>query len=592
MICFRKNRIKLRLKLKPLSRLKHYLPITDWLKQYTKGNLIGDLSAGLTVGVMLIPQGMAYAMLAGMPPIYGLYASTIPLIIYAIFGTSRQLAVGPVAVVSLLISSGVGALVEVGTADFIGLAILMTLIIGLIQVLIGVFKAGFLVNFLSHPVLSGFVSAAAIYIAFSQLKYILGIQIPRGKVHEIIHQLYLHFDELNRVTLILGLSAIILIIVLKKINKKLPFQLIIVLLGMAIGYLFKVDQYQVSIVKEIPQGLPIFSLPTIYFDSIIALLPLAFTIALIGFTESIAVAKSIQKKHKNYEVNPSQELLALGLANIGGSFFQSFPTMGGFARSAVNDQSGAKTPMAGVISAIIVMLTLLFLTPYFYYLPNAILAAIIIVAVFGLIDFKEAKHLWKTDSKDFTMFMITAIATLVLGVEEGIIVGIGISIIALLIRVSYPHIAELGLDVKSKSYLNVDRFKHIEADDSILIVRLDAQLFFANTRYFQDRLKILEQQRNQLKAVILDARGINGMDSSAVHTLRDIVEDYQKRDIRFMMTGVKGPVRDILRRSGLRQLIGEKHFFLSVQDAVNAFHHTIENQFSDLTLQTNEDGSE
>lgn len=306
MICFRKNRIKLRLKLKPLSRLKHYLPITDWLKQYTKGNLIGDLSAGLTVGVMLIPQGMAYAMLAGMPPIYGLYASTIPLIIYAIFGTSRQLAVGPVAVVSLLISSGVGALVEVGTADFIGLAILMTLIIGLIQVLMGVFKAGFLVNFLSHPVLSGFVSAAAIYIAFSQLKYILGIQIPRGKVHEIIHQLYLHFDELNRVTLILGLSAIILIIVLKKINKKLPFPLIIVLLGMAIGYLFKVDQYQVSIVKEIPQGLPIFSLPTIDFDSIIALLPLAFTIALIGFTESIAVAKSIQKKHKNYEVNPSQ----------------------------------------------------------------------------------------------------------------------------------------------------------------------------------------------------------------------------------------------------------------------------------------------
>jgi len=571
-----------------LSRLKQYLPITDWLSNYNKGNLAGDLSAGLTVGVMLIPQGMAYAMLAGMPPIYGLYASTIPLIIYAIFGTSRQLAVGPVAVVSLLIASGIGALVDVGTADFIGLAILLTFIIGIIQVLMGAFKAGFLVNFLSHPVLSGFVSAAAIYIAFSQFKHILGITIPRGKVHETIHQLYLHFSELNPVTLWLGASSILLIIMLKKINKKLPFPLIIVLLGMMVGYFFKVDQYHVSIVQDIPDGLPSFGLPKLDFDAILALLPLAFTIALIGFTESIAVAKSIQKKHKNYEINASQELLALGLANVGGSFFQSFPTMGGFARSAVNDQSGAKTPMAGVFSAIIVMLTLLFLTPYFYYLPNAILAAIIIVAVYGLIDFKEAKHLWKTDRKDFAMFLITAIATLVLGVEEGIIVGIGISIIALLIRVSYPHIAELGLDEKSMSYLNVERFKHIEVDESILIVRLDAQLFFANTGYFQDRLKVLEQKRSNLKAVILDARGINGMDSSAIHVLKDIIEDYQKRKIKFMMTGVKGPVRDILRRSKLRALIGEQYFFLSVQDAVNAFYNSAENQFRDLTLQTNE----
>jgi len=572
-----------------LRPLKKYFPITDWLTHYNKGNLSGDLSAGLTVGVMLIPQGMAYAMLAGMPPIYGLYASTIPLIIYAVFGTSRQLAVGPVAVVSLLIASGIGAISEVGSADFIGLAILMSLIIGVIQVLMGVFRAGFLVNFLSHPVLSGFVSAAAIYIAFSQLKHVFGIQVPRGKVHETIHQLYLHISDLNLITVLLGFSSIVLIIVLKKINKKIPFPLIVVLLGMAIGYLFKVDQYGVSIVKEIPQGLPSFALPVFNFEAIISLLPLAFTIALIGFTESIAVAKSIQKKHKNYEVNPSQELLALGFANVGASFFQAFPTMGGFARSAVNDQSGAKTPLAGVISAVIVMLTLLFLTPYFYYLPNAILAAIIIVAVYGLIDFKEAKHLWKTDRKDFAMFMITAIATLVLGVEEGIMVGIGVSIFALLIRVSYPHIAELGLDVRSKTYLNVDRFKHIKVDEAVLIVRLDAQLFFANTRYFQDRLKTLEQKHANLKVVILDARGINGMDSSAIHALRDIVEDYHKREIIFMMTGVKGPVRDILRRSRLRALIGEKYFFLSVQDAVDAFYNTSENPFSALTLQTNED---
>jgi len=571
-----------------VSRFKKHIPILAWLPNYQKSYLGGDLGAGITVGVLLIPQGMAYAMLAGMPPIFGLYAATVPLLIYAIFGTSRQLAIGPVAVVSSLIATGIGSIAEIGTTEFIGLAILMSLIVGVIQTVMGLLRAGFLVNFLSHPVLTGFVSAAAIYIAFSQLKYVLGINISRGKVHEVVYQLYLHISEINLPTLAMGLGAIAVIIILKKINRKLPFPLIVVLVGMLIGYLFHVDQYGVSIVNDIPKGLPGFALPAVNQSVIMGLLPLAFTIALIGFTESIAVAKSIQKKHKDYEIDPSQELVALGLTNIGGSFFQSFPTMGGFARSAVNDQSGAKTPLAGVFSAIVVMLTLLFLTPYFYYLPNAVLAAIIIVAVYGLIDFKEAKHLWRTDRRDFIMFLITALATLILGVEEGIIVGIGVSIFALLLRVSYPHIAELGLDPASNTYLNVERFKHIEAEDTTLIVRIDAQLFFANATYFQDHIRVLEQKKKALKTVIIDARGINGMDSSAVHALRDLVEDYQKRDIRFLMTSVKGPVRDVLRRSKLRALIGENHFFLTIQDALDFVRTNNEDQHKDKTLQSNE----
>ncbi len=571
--------------------MKKYIPILDWLPNYKKKNLSGDLSAGITVGVMLIPQGMAYAMLAGLKPIYGLYAATVPLILYAIFGTSRQLAVGPVAVVSLLIASGVGALAEIGSDSFLGMAILLSLMIGVFQLIMGVFKVGFIVNFLSHPVLSGFISAAAVYIAFSQMKHVLGISIPRGKVHETAYNIYLKFGEINKYTLAVGLGGIVTIIVLKKINKRIPFPLVVVLLGMGVGYALGLDAmpYNVSIVGDVPDGLPSFTVPTVTYEAVTSLLPIALTIALIGFTESIAVAKSIQKKHKNYEIDASQELLALGIANIGASFFQAFPTMGGFARSAVNDQSGAKTNLAGIISATVVILTLLFLTPYFYYLPNAILASIIIVAVFGLIDFKEAKHLWKTDRRDFAMFIITAIATLTLGVEQGIMVGVGVSIVGLILRVSYPHMAELGLDEQSRKYLNVERFEHINPADEILIVRLDAQLFFANTRYFLDKLKSLEEKRGDIKAVIIDASGVNGMDSSAVHAISDLVEDYQKRNIRFLMTSVKGPVRDILRRTVLRNKIGEDNFFLSIDDALTYLETNTQKEYKDITLQTNED---
>ena len=571
--------------------MKKYIPILDWLPNYKKKNLSGDLSAGITVGVMLIPQGMAYAMLAGLKPIYGLYAATVPLILYAIFGTSRQLAVGPVAVVSLLIASGVGALAEIGSDSFLGMAILLSLLIGVFQLIMGVFKVGFIVNFLSHPVLSGFISAAAVYIAFSQMKHVLGISIPRGKVHETAYNIYLKFGEINKYTLAVGLGGIVTIIVLKKINKRIPFPLVVVLLGMGVGYALGLDAmpYNVSIVGDVPDGLPSFTVPTVTYEAVTSLLPIALTIALIGFTESIAVAKSIQKKHKNYEIDASQELLALGIANIGASFFQAFPTMGGFARSAVNDQSGAKTNLAGIISTTVVILTLLFLTPYFYYLPNAILASIIIVAVFGLIDFKEAKHLWKTDRRDFAMFIITAIATLTLGVEQGIMVGVGVSIVGLILRVSYPHMAELGLDEQSRKYLNVERFEHINPADEILIVRLDAQLFFANTRYFLDKLKSLEEKRGDIKAVIIDASGVNGMDSSAVHAISDLVEDYQKRNIRFLMTSVKGPVRDILRRTVLRNKIGEDNFFLSIDDALTYLETNTQKEYKDITLQTNED---
>ncbi|MFK7906811.1 MAG: SulP family inorganic anion transporter, partial [Chitinophagales bacterium] len=523
--------------------MKKYFPFLDWMLNYKKADLSGDLTAGLTVGVMLIPQGMAYSMLAGLPPIYGLYASTIPLIIYALFGTSRQLAVGPVAMVALLISSGVGGLAELGSAEFISLAILLALMVGIIQFSMGVFRLGFVVNFLSHPVIAGFTSAAALIIGFSQLKHLLGISIPRGKVRETLMNVAQSLDQINMPTLMIGVLAIVILLAIKKINRRIPGPLVVVVLGIAAVLGFNLAEEGVKIVRDVPSGLPVFDIPEWDMVSLKALLPTALTISFVGFMESIAVAKAIQSKHKNYEIVSNQELIGLGLANIFGAFFKAFPTTGGFSRTAVNDQAGAKTGLASIISAVLIVITLLFLTPYFYYLPNAVLAAIIMVAVFGLIDFKEAKHLWQIDKRDFVLFMVTAVGTLILGIEEGILLGAALSILVVIYQVSNPHIAELGKVPGTEQFRNVNRFDNLLQDDEILIVRFDAQLYFANLDYFKEHLQQMEAKKPQLKYVILDAKAISSLDSSAVHVLHDLIENYESRDIKLYIANAIGPVR-------------------------------------------------
>jgi SulP family sulfate permease len=550
--------------------VKKFIPSLQWIASYKRKNLSSDLSAGLTVGVMLIPQGMAYAMLAGLPPIYGLYASTIPIIIYSLFGTSRQLAVGPVAMVALLISSGVGHLAELQTPEFIGYAILLALMVGVLQFGMGVFRLGFLVNFLSHPVIAGFTSAAAIIIGFSQLKHLFGLDIPRGNVFETFFNIVQNFQDINLPTLGIGVGSILILIILKRMHKRIPAPLIVVVIGMLFVYMFSLDEVGVRIVKEIPNGLPGFAIPVIDGQVISVLLPIALTISFVGFMESIAVSKAVQKKHKDYELNPNQELIGLGLANIVGSFFKAFPVTGGFSRTAVNDQAGAKTGLAGIISALLIIITLLFFTQYFYYLPNAILAAIILVAVYGLIDFVEAKHLWKTDKQDFLVFMVTALATLILGIEVGVLTGVILCIGLLVYRASYPHIAELGQVSGTDSFRNVDRIEDVKVSDELLIVRLDAQLFYANIEYFKTRLGKLSKRKKNLKVIILHSGSIEEMDSSAVHALADIVKEYHNQNIKFIMTDVVGPVRDTLTKTKLYRLIGENNFFLSVKDAVES----------------------
>ncbi|MFK7933969.1 MAG: SulP family inorganic anion transporter [Saprospiraceae bacterium] len=574
--------------------IKEYIPILNWLPQYNKTLLKSDLAAGLTVGIMLIPQGMAYAMIAGLPPIYGLYACTIPLVLYAILGTSRQLAVGPVAMVSLLTASGIGVLAEGGTEMYILLAITLALMVGLIQFLLGVFRLGFLVNFLSHPVISGFTSAAALIIGLSQLKHLLGVNIARSHhVHEIIGGAISQFDAINWVTVTIAIIGIMLIRMVKKSKFTIPGQLVAVVFGILAVYGLGLTEQGVKIVGTVPDGLPTFSMPSLETEHWQSLLPIALTIALVSFMESIAVAKAIQSKHRDYKIIPNQELIALGAANIGGSFLQSYPVTGGFSRTAVNDQAGAKTGMSAIFSAALIVLTLLFLTPLFYYLPQAILASVIMVAVFGLIDVKEAVHLWKSDRSDFWMLVVTFVATLTLGIELGIGIGVILSLAVVLYQTTRPHVAILGKIPETDFYRNVDRFQHIEERADLLILRFDAQLYFANTTHFKDTIdEEIQRKGAVLKTVVLPANTISDLDSSALHALEEVLELCQNKQLNLYFSGVRGPVRDMMERGGFIKKIGQQHFFMNIQNAVDYYDQQSNQPSSpnlqEYTLQTNE----
>ncbi len=553
-------------------KISDFIPALSWIRGYRKSWFRGDLSAGLTVGVMLIPQGMAYAMIAGLPPIYGLYAATIPLIIYALFGTSRQLAVGPVAMVSLLTATGVSALAETGSENFIALAISLAFLVGILQFTLGVFRMGFLVNFLSHPVISGFTSAAALIIGFSQLKHLLGIDIPRTHhIHEIVWQAVEKSAAINPATLAIGISGIAIILILRRINRAIPAPLLAVFFGILLVSLLGLDEtYSVKIVGNIPKGLPQFSMPVPEMSQIRVLIPMALTIALVGFMESIAVAKALQAKHKDYKIDANQELIGLGLANIGSSFFSSYPVAGGFGRSAVNDQAGAKTGLAAIISSLVVILTLLFFTPYFYHLPKAILASIIMVAVSGLIDIKEARHLWHSDRRDFYMLLATFLATLSLGIEQGIGIGVLLSLAMVIYRSTRPHLAILGRIPGTPFYRNIDRFADLEVREDVLILRFDAQLYFANVNFFRNKIsELTEGREEQLKAVVISADSMNNIDSSGIHALEEVAHELRQKGIRLFLVGVKGPVRDALERSGFTQKLGKDHFFMRIQDAIH-----------------------
>ena len=556
-----------------MKKIKELIPILEWLPNYNSSRLKGDFIAGVTVSIILIPQGIAYALIAGLPPIYGLYCALVPQLVYAIFGSSRQVAIGPVAMDSLIVATGVSTLALAGSDSYIAIAILLAFMVGSIQFLLGVFRLGFIVNFLSKPVISGFTSAVALTIGINQFRNLFGVDfIQSDQIQYVLEDIWFNIIDFNSHTTVIGLISVGVIILLRRINKKIPNALLVVVVGILTIRYFGDEFSDVAIVKDIPSGLPSFSFPEMDISQMRELLPIALTLVMVGYLETISIGKSLEAKQDEYKLRPNQELIALGLSNMLGSWFKAYPSTSSFSRSAINQESGATTGMASLVSVVMVLLTLLFLTPLFYHLPKTVLAAIIIVAVFGLVNIKEAIFLWKANNLDFWLLVITFFSTLLFGIEYGIMIGVGLSLIILIFRTSRPYVAELGKVPDSDFYRNKERFNEVILDDEVLVFRFDAQLFYANASYFIETLELMvEEKGSHLKLIVLDAESINRVDSTGVEMLKERIRFYHKKNILFYFAGVKGPVRDHLFRGKILDIITLDHFYMRVNGAVNYY---------------------
>jgi len=551
--------------------MEKLLPILSWARCYRSSDLRGDVVAALTVAVMLIPQGMAVSMLAGLPPIMGLYASVVPLLLYAIFGSSRHLHVGPVAIVSLLVASSIGDLADPGTAKYIAYATALAGIVGFVQIALGITRFGFIVNFLSHPVISGFTSAAAVIIGLGQIKPIIGSAGPvRRHIDNSIFHFFDQFPHPNLPTIAIGVSALLILILLRRWRVTFPRALVVVVASTFVVWAFGLDDMGVDIIGRVPRGMPPLAIPDVELATLGRLAPIGVAIALVAFMESVAVAKKYASEC-GYEVDGNQELIGLGMANLGAFGFGGYPVTGSFARTAVNVEAGARTGLASIITSATVALTLLFLTHLFYYLPAAVLAAIIIEAVSGLIDVAEARHLYRVKRMDLGSLIFTFVATLALGVELGLLISILVSSVLLIRRTTHPHWAVLGRLPGTRVYRNIERYPEARTVGGVLMIRFDSSLYFANANYLKEVvLGEVRAFQGELKAVVFDASSINDIDSSADTVLHEIAQTLTARGVNLCFSNIKGPVRDVLMRSGLYEQLGEKHFFFRNHDAIES----------------------
>ena len=567
--------------------MKRSFPIFKSLDRYSKPYFRDDLFAGLTVGSVLIPQAMAYAMLAGLPPIYGLYASVVPLIIYSIFASSTKVAIGPVAISALLLFSGISAVSTPFTEEYISLVILAGIAIGTIQIVLGILRLGFLVNLLSHPVIAGFTSAAAIIIAGTQLPDLLGL--TQAQAAEPLHNFSHVIKNMGSVkwsTLGISLTSIISILVLKRINKKIPGPLIVVVMGIIVSYFFSFENSGVQVVGVIPKGLPQLVFPEFDVDKLLLILPTVFTVTIIGIVESLGIAKVLELKHKDHVLKPDAELMALGLSKVGGAFFQAMPTSASFSRSAIHSESGNRTQVSTLLSVLLVIVTLLFLADAIRYLPKAILSSIIILSIIKLFDLKEMKLLWKTMKSDFWMLMATFICTLVLGIEIGVLCGVLFSICYVLYQASKPNISILDQIPGTEYYRNVDRYNTVGELSEFMILRFESQIFFVNAEYLRSELYKRLDNNDAIKYIIIDSSAITGIDSTGLHLLENIDEDLKKRNIELHLCGTIGVVRDALYLYGLMTEPQKHH--ASIHNAIQSIKagHNISERILN-PLQTN-----
>ena len=547
---------------KRLPAIARYFPVFQWGKTYDRDIFTNDLVAALIVTIMLIPQSLAYALLAGLPAEMGIYASIVPIILYAIFGTSRALAVGPVALISLMTAAAIGNMALQGTAEYITAALTLAFISGLFLIAMGIFRLGFLANFLSHPVIAGFITATGLIIATSQLKHILGINASGHNLQELFSSIFSNISQTNFYTLVIGAGATGFLFWVRKGMKpalqRLGFSpriaeiatkagpVAAVVITIFVTWIFDLTENGVKVVGAVPQGLPPLTLPSFSSEIWEQLIGAAVLISVIGFVESISVAQTLAAK-KRQRIDPNQELIGLGAANIGSSLTGGYPVTGGFSRSVVNFDAGAETPAAGAYTAIGLALAAVFLTPLIFYLPKATLAATIIVAVLSLVDFSILKKTWAYSKADFIAVATTMLLTLTMGVEIGIVAGVGLSILIHLYNTSRPHMAVVGLVPGTQHYRNVLRHK-VETHDHILTLRVDESLYFANARYLEDSIYDMVAKRPKLEHVILMCPAVNAIDMSALESLEAINERLKALDIKFHLSEVKGPVTDRLKR--------------------------------------------
>lgn len=552
----------------------NYFPILTWGREYKGETFVNDGIAAIIVTIMLIPQSLAYALLAGLPPQVGLYASILPLVAYAIFGTSKALAVGPVAVISLMTAAAAGKMAAQGSPEYLVVAILLALISGIMLLIMGLFKLGFIANFLSHPVISGFITASGILIAVSQLKHILGVKVSGHNLLEIGQSLISKLPETNIPTLIIGiLSTVFLFWVrgnLKPLLKKMGLTDKLAGIGARVGpviavvvsilavIILNLEEKGVIIVGDIPKGLPPMAAPSFDMSLWVSLLASSMIIAIIGFVESVSVAQTLAAK-KRQRIEPDQELIALGASNIASAFSGGYSVTGGFARSAVNFDAGAETPAAGGFTAIGIALATLFLTPLLYSLPIATLAATIIVAVLSLVNIPDIKQAWNYSKTDFAAMMATILLTLGIGVEAGVMAGVVLSIAMFLYRSSKPHYAIVGQVRGTEQFRNIERHKVIELS-RVLTMRVDESLYFANARFLEDSIYERALKNKEIEHVILMCSAVNDIDLSALESLEAINERLNSANIKFHLSEVKGPVMDKLQKSHLlHDLTGDVH---------------------------------
>ncbi|MGB0748713.1 MAG: SulP family inorganic anion transporter [Magnetospiraceae bacterium] len=559
------------------------LPILAWAREYDRSLLSSDLVAAVIVTIMLIPQSLAYALVAGLPPQAGLYASIFPILLYTLFGTSRVLAVGPVAVVSLLTASAVGQIAQQGTAGYAAAALTLALLSGMFLLLLGIFRMGFLANFLSHPVISGFVSTSGILIAISQLKHILGISASGQDLLHILRTLVSSLPETNWITVILGVAATGFLFwvrkglgaLLRRLGVKPALASVLVKAGPVAAiavttlsvWLFGLADRGVAIVGAVPQSLPPFTMPDTSFDLVRQLFLPAILISIIGFVESISIAQTLAAK-KRQRIDPDQELIGLGAANLGAAFTGGYPVTGGFSRTVVNYDAGAATPAAGAFTAVGLAFAALVLTPLFFFLPKAVLAATIIVAVLSIVDFSILKKTWTYSKADFLAIAATILFTLGAGVEIGVSAGVVLSILLHLYKTSRPHVAELGLVPGTHHFRNILRHK-VETSPSVLTLRIDESLYFVNAGYLENLIMGRLADAEDIRHVILLCSAVNEIDFSALERLEAINQNLKNLSIGFHLSEVKGPVMDRLEKSHLLQALNGR-VFLSHYDAWQA----------------------